>query len=74
MVFGHLLPIFCGHLVPIFCGHLVYFVVIWYIFPRFVMMYQEKSGNPAEEDLFYRGRTDKERKILKMRRIERQTN
>jgi hypothetical protein len=30
-----------------FYGHLVYFVVIWYIFPRFGMLYQEKSGNPA---------------------------
>jgi hypothetical protein len=28
-------------------GHLVYFVVIWYAFPRFGMLYQEKSGNPA---------------------------
>jgi hypothetical protein len=28
-------------------GHLVYFVVIWYIFPSFDMLYQEKSGNPA---------------------------
>jgi hypothetical protein len=27
-------------------GHLVYFVVIWYIFHRFGMLYQEKSGNP----------------------------
>jgi hypothetical protein len=24
-----------------------YFVVIWYIFPSFVMLYQEKSGNPG---------------------------
>jgi hypothetical protein len=30
----------------IFYGHLVYFVVIRYIFPRFGMLYQEKSGNP----------------------------
>jgi hypothetical protein len=30
----------------VFNGHLVYFVVIWYIFPRFGMLYQEKSGNP----------------------------
>jgi hypothetical protein len=29
----------------IFCVHLVYFMVIWYIFPRFGMLYQEKSGN-----------------------------
>jgi hypothetical protein len=28
-------------------GHLVYFVVIWYIFPRFGILYLEKSGNPA---------------------------
>jgi hypothetical protein len=27
-------------------GHLVYLVVIWYIFPRFGILYQEKSGNP----------------------------
>jgi hypothetical protein len=27
-------------------GNLEYFVVIWYIFPRFGMLYQEKSGNP----------------------------
>jgi hypothetical protein len=43
--------IFYGHLVyfralEIFYCHLVYFVVIWYIFPRFGMLYQEKSGNP----------------------------
>jgi hypothetical protein len=31
----------------IFYGHLVYFVVIWYNFPRFGMLYQEKSGNHA---------------------------
>jgi hypothetical protein len=31
----------------IFCGHLVYFVVIWYIFPRFGILDEEKSGNPA---------------------------
>jgi hypothetical protein len=30
----------------IFCGRLVYFVVVWYIFPRFGLLYQEKSGNP----------------------------
>jgi hypothetical protein len=29
-----------------FYGHLVYFVVVWYIFPRFGILYQEKSGNP----------------------------
>jgi hypothetical protein len=31
----------------IFFGHLVYFMVIWYIVPRFGMLYQEKSGNPG---------------------------
>jgi hypothetical protein len=31
-----------------FCGHLVNFIAIWYIFPRFGILYQEKSGNPAE--------------------------
>jgi hypothetical protein len=30
----------------IFCGRLVYFVVIWYIFPPFGMLHQDKSGNP----------------------------
>jgi hypothetical protein len=29
-----------------FCGRLLHFVVIWYIFPRFGLLYQEKSGNP----------------------------
>jgi hypothetical protein len=35
-------------LLPIgkFLGHLVYFAGIWYIFSRFGMLYQEKSGNP----------------------------
>jgi hypothetical protein len=28
-------------------GHLVYFVVIWYIIPRFGILHQGKSGNPA---------------------------
>jgi hypothetical protein len=31
----------------IFYGHLEYFVVIWYIFPRFGILDQEKSGNPG---------------------------
>jgi hypothetical protein len=31
----------------IFCGNLVYFVVIWYIFTRFGILEQEKSGNPV---------------------------
>jgi hypothetical protein len=28
-------------------GHLIYFVALWYIFPRFGILAQEKSGNPA---------------------------
>jgi hypothetical protein len=32
-----------------FYGHLVYFVVIWYIFPRFGILDQEKSGNPVQD-------------------------
>jgi hypothetical protein len=28
---------------------MVYFVVIWYIFPRFGILCQYKSGNPAAE-------------------------
>jgi hypothetical protein len=51
--------IFCGHLVYItacryifghlvhFFGHLVHFLVIWYIFPHFGMLNQEKCGNPG---------------------------
>jgi hypothetical protein len=38
----------------IFCGHLVYFVVIWYILSRFGKLCQEKSDNPAGEQLFNR--------------------
>jgi hypothetical protein len=34
----------------IFYGTLVYFVVIWYIFTRFGMLKQEKSGNPVEKE------------------------
>jgi hypothetical protein len=37
----------------IFCGHLVYLKVIWYIFPRFGMLHQEKSGNPAEQSVTF---------------------
>jgi hypothetical protein len=36
-------------LLEIFYGHLVYLVVIWYIFHRIGILYQEKSGNPALE-------------------------
>jgi hypothetical protein len=30
----------------IFYGHLVYFVLTWYVFPRFGILNQQKSGNP----------------------------
>jgi hypothetical protein len=30
-------------------SHLLYFIVIWYIFLVFGMLYQEKSGNPAQD-------------------------
>jgi hypothetical protein len=33
--------------VGIFYGNLVLYVVIWFIFPRFGMLYKEKSGIPA---------------------------
>jgi hypothetical protein len=35
-------------------GHLVYFGFIWYIFPRFGMLYKEKSGNTGlpEKNVF----------------------
>jgi hypothetical protein len=36
----------------IFCGHLEHFMVIWYIFPRFGMLHQEKSGNPGVQIIF----------------------
>jgi hypothetical protein len=36
----------------ILCGHLVNFMVICYIFPRFGILYKEKSGNPAPEGSF----------------------
>jgi hypothetical protein len=35
--------------VGIFYGHLIYFLVIWYIFPRFGTLCKEKSGNPGSE-------------------------
>jgi hypothetical protein len=31
----------------IFCGHLVHYIVLWYIFPRFGVLHQDKSGNPG---------------------------
>jgi hypothetical protein len=39
--------IFCAYIFGIFCGLLVYFMFNWYIFPRFGLLYQEKSGNPG---------------------------
>jgi hypothetical protein len=44
MTFG----LFYGHFCIVY-NDLVYFVVIWYIFPRFGMLYQVKSGNPELE-------------------------
>jgi hypothetical protein len=41
-------------LLEIFYGHLVYLVVIWYIFHRFGILYQEKSGNPALRSVYTR--------------------
>jgi hypothetical protein len=49
------LAILYDHLVSIlqpleiFYGHLLYFVVIWYTFPRFGILDEEKSGNPASD-------------------------
>jgi hypothetical protein len=37
-------------LFDIFCGYLLYFVAICYIFPRFGILRQEKSGNPWRSD------------------------
>jgi hypothetical protein len=31
----------------VFFGHSGYFTIIWYIFPRFGILCQEKSGNPG---------------------------
>jgi hypothetical protein len=47
--------IFYGHLFylllfGIFCDLFVYFIVIWYIFPRFGTLYQDKSGNPVVDE------------------------
>jgi hypothetical protein len=39
----------------IFYGHLVYFVVIWYISPRFGKLYQDKYGNPDDDTLDWLG-------------------
>jgi hypothetical protein len=40
---------FCGHLVHVLFKHLEYFVVFWYISPRFVILYQDKSGIPGAQ-------------------------
>jgi hypothetical protein len=39
--------LFYGFIFGIFCGHFVYFIIIWYIFPRLGMLYHEKYGNPG---------------------------
>jgi hypothetical protein len=31
----------------IYFSHFLHFMVIWYIFPRFGKLHQEKSGNPG---------------------------
>jgi hypothetical protein len=44
--------IFYGHMVylfGIFCVHSEYFMVVWFIFPRFGMLFDEKSGNPGSD-------------------------
>jgi hypothetical protein len=33
----------------IFYGHFADLAVIWYIFPHFGILYQEKSGNPGRK-------------------------
>jgi hypothetical protein len=40
--------------IGIFYDHLVYLVVIWYIFHRFGILYQEKYGNPALRSVYTR--------------------
>jgi hypothetical protein len=35
--------------IVIFYGYLVQFVLIWHIFSRFGILYQEKSGNPVQQ-------------------------
>jgi hypothetical protein len=32
----------------VFYGHSVPFMIIWYIFPRFGILFQDKSGNPGQ--------------------------
>jgi hypothetical protein len=33
----------------IFVAILVFLMVVWYIFPHFGMLHQEKSGNPGKK-------------------------
>jgi hypothetical protein len=64
------LGIFNDHILPpleIFHGHLVYFVVIWYIFPRFGIFYQEKSGNTDSKNRPKRNREQNKTFILSIR-------
>jgi hypothetical protein len=42
-----LFGVFYGYLVYFVASWYIYIMVIWYIFPRFGMLYREKSGNPA---------------------------
>jgi hypothetical protein len=37
----------------IFYGHFVYFMAIWYIFPRFGVLHQEKIGNPDFKEYIF---------------------
>jgi hypothetical protein len=46
-LFGIFFPFWFAYMYVIFYGHLVHFVAIWYILPRFGMLYREKSGNPV---------------------------
>jgi hypothetical protein len=48
LVFLWLFCLFYGQIAYVFYRHLVHFVVIWHIFPRFGMLYREKSGNPEK--------------------------
>jgi hypothetical protein len=37
--------------IGIFYGHCGYVVIIWYIFHRFCVLCQDKSGNPVDDGL-----------------------
>jgi hypothetical protein len=47
--FGQILEGLAMESAGILYVHLVYFMDVWYIFPRFGVLYQEKSGNPDFE-------------------------